>query len=38
LLRADGTPAAAPGPAAARVMQEVVWVTVTGYPRSGVAA
>jgi len=37
LSRADGTPADAPGPDAARLMQEVVWATVTGYPRSGVA-
>ena len=37
LSRADGTPADAPGAVAARLMQEVVWATVTGYPRSGVA-
>lgn len=36
LRRADGTPAEAPGPAAARLMQEVVWDVVTGYPRTGV--
>jgi hypothetical protein len=38
LLRADDTPATAPTPAAARLMQEVVWTTVTGYRRTGVAA
>lgn len=37
LSRADGTPAAAPGPDAARLMQELAWATVTAHPRSGVA-
>lgn len=37
LLRADGTPADAPTPEAARVMQEVVWRVVTGYGPTGVA-
>lgn len=36
LLRADGTPAIAPTPEAARIMQEVVWQVVTGYAPSGV--
>ncbi len=36
LLRADGAPAQAPDPAAARVMQAVVWRVVTGYPLTGV--
>lgn len=36
LNRADGSPAAAPGADAARLMQEVVWEVVTSYPRSGV--
>lgn len=36
LDRADGTPAAAPGPEAARLMQQIVWDVVTGYPRTGV--
>ncbi|NND19880.1 MAG: hypothetical protein HKN98_15000 [Silicimonas sp.] len=38
LVLADGSPAAAPGPEAARLMQEVVWDVVTSYPRSGVRA
>lgn len=38
LRRADGTPATAPGPAAARLMQETVREVVTGYSRTGVAA
>ncbi len=38
LLRADGTPADAPGPEAARLMQETVWRVVTGYPKSGLGA
>lgn len=38
LLRADGTPALAPGDAAARLMQEVVWKVVTQHPETGVAA
>lgn len=36
LLKADGTPARAPGPEAARLMQETVWDVVTGYRRTGV--
>jgi hypothetical protein len=38
LLRADGTPADAPGPEAARLMQETVWEVVTSYPKTGVPA
>lgn len=37
LTRADGTPATAPGPEAARLMQETVWQVVTSYPKTGVA-
>lgn len=37
LRRADGSAAQAPGPAAARLMQETVWDVVTRYPRTGVA-
>lgn len=37
LKRADGTPAAAPSEAVARLMQETVWEVVTGYPKTGVA-
>ncbi|MGD9865227.1 MAG: hypothetical protein AB7S99_18645 [Pseudodonghicola sp.] len=37
LSRADGTAATAPGPAAARLMQETVWQVVTSYPKTGVA-
>lgn len=37
LTRADGSPATAPGPAAARLMQETVWQVVTAYPKTGVA-
>lgn len=37
LMRADGSPANPPGPAAARLMQETVWQVVTGYPKTGVA-
>ena len=36
LLRADGSPAEAPTPQAARLMQEVVWQVVTGYAPTGV--
>ncbi len=36
LLRADGTPADAPGPELARAMQESVWEVVTSYPKTGV--
>ncbi len=35
LKKADGTPAKAPDPAAARIMQEVVWQVVSRYPLSG---
>lgn len=38
LLRADGTPAQAPGPEAAALMQQVVWEVVTAYPRTMVQA
>lgn len=38
LLRADGTDAVAPGPEAARLMQEVVWEVVSAHPRTGVDA
>jgi len=37
LTRADGSPATAPGPQAARLMQETVWQVVTTYPKTGVA-
>lgn len=37
LLRADGTPADPPGPAAAALMQEVVREVVADLPRTGVA-
>ncbi|MEM7320339.1 MAG: hypothetical protein AAF408_15140 [Pseudomonadota bacterium] len=37
LKRADGTPAEAPTPEIARLMQETVWSVVTGYPKTGVA-
>ena len=33
----DGTPAADPGPEAARMMQEVVWRVVTSYAPTGVS-
>jgi hypothetical protein len=36
LARADGTEATAPGAEAARLMQEIVWEVVTGYPKTGV--
>lgn len=36
LSRADGTPAEAPGPQAAQLMQEIVWDTVRAYPETGV--
>lgn len=36
LQLADGSPAADPGPEAARLMQETVWDVVTSYPPSGV--
>ena len=35
-LRADGTPAQAPGPAAAALMQKVVWDVVRRLPQTGV--
>ncbi|WP_232825032.1 hypothetical protein [Primorskyibacter marinus] len=37
LDKANGTPAADPGPEAARAMQETVWQVVTAYSPSGVA-
>lgn len=37
LNRADGSPARAPAPETARLMQETVWQVVTADPRSGVA-
>ena len=37
LNKANGTPAADPGPEAARAMQETVWQVVTTYSPSGVA-
>ena len=37
LKRADGTPADAPSPAAARLMQQVTWDVVTRLPRTGVS-
>lgn len=37
LARADGSPAQAPGPETARILQEMVWDVVTSYPASGVA-
>lgn len=36
LLRADGVAATAPGPEAARLMQEIVWDVVRAHPLSGV--
>jgi hypothetical protein len=36
LLRADGTPAVAPDPAAADLMQRIVWDVVRGIPMTGV--
>jgi len=38
LLRADGSPADAPTPEAARLMQQIVWDVVTRHPETGVAA
>ena len=35
--RADGSPATPPTPAAARVMQEVVWQVVSRYAATGIA-
>jgi len=37
LERADGRPAAVPGPEAARLMQEIVWEVVSTYPPAGLA-
>ena len=37
LLRADGTPADAPGEKAAALMRKVVWDVVTALPRTGVS-
>jgi hypothetical protein len=37
LRRADGTMAEAPGPEAARLMQQTVWDVVRRYPKTGVA-
>ncbi len=34
---ADGSPANAPGPQAARLMQEIVWQVVTSYAKTGVS-
>jgi hypothetical protein len=36
LHRADGSMAKAPGPEAARLMQDTVWQVVTNYPKTGV--
>ncbi len=36
LKKADGSPAADPGPEAARLMQDIVWEVVTSYPPTGV--
>jgi hypothetical protein len=38
LTKADGTPAADPGPQAAFLMQSVVWEVVTSYAKTGVRA
>jgi hypothetical protein len=38
LMRADGSPADAPTPEAARLMQEIVWQVVRDYPKTGVAS
>jgi hypothetical protein len=38
LVLTDGTPAQAPSPEAARMMQQAVWDVVTRTPRTGVAA
>lgn len=37
LGRADGSPATAPSPEAAKLMQQIVWEVVTGYKKTGVA-
>lgn len=36
LVRADGTPAIAPGVEVAKLMQEIVWEVVSTYPKTGV--
>jgi hypothetical protein len=38
LLKADGTPAVAPSPEAARLMQATVWEVVRSLPQTGVSA
>ncbi|MGJ8616306.1 MAG: hypothetical protein ACSHWS_05660 [Sulfitobacter sp.] len=38
LLRADGSPADAPTPEAAQLMQQIVWGVVTRHPETGVSA
>ncbi|MCF6233931.1 MAG: hypothetical protein L3J36_12670 [Rhodobacteraceae bacterium] len=38
LMRADGSPADAPGPEAARLMQEIIWQVVREYPKTGVGS
>lgn len=38
LLLADGTPARAPAPEAAKLMQDVVWQVIARHPETGVAA
>ncbi|HMN92018.1 MAG TPA: hypothetical protein PKC60_02200 [Hydrogenophaga sp.] len=38
LLKADGTPAVAPSPEAARLMQKTVWEVVRSLPQTGVSA
>jgi hypothetical protein len=38
LNRADGSAADAPGPKAARLMQDIVWEVVTSYAKTGVAS
>lgn len=37
LIKADGTPAVAPGSMAAKAMQETVWQVVSGYSRTGIS-
>lgn len=38
LMRADGSPATAPSPEAAQVLQRIVWDTVSGYGLTGMPA
>ncbi|KIN64470.1 hypothetical protein Z946_3361 [Sulfitobacter noctilucicola] len=38
LMRADGTPATAPSPQVAGLMQQIVWDVVRAHPETGVAA